>query len=164
MPFPHDSPASHSAASHSAAGRVHEAVLHLMKLCVGVTDVAHLRRLQEARLSSDPPLRHRTRSFPRRAAELLDGGSLYWVIGGAMLVRQRLLDITETRTPDAARATLLILDPTLVPVEARLMKPFQGWRYLEPAAAPADIARGSARGAAKLPEPLRRELASLCLL
>ncbi len=135
-----------------------------MKLCVGVTDVAHLRRLQEARLRSDPPVRHRTRSFPRRAGELLDGGSLYWVIGGAMLVRQRLLDITETRAPDAGRATLLILDPRLVPVEARLMKPFQGWRYLEPASAPADIAQSRARDAARLPEKLRRELASLCLL
>ncbi len=139
-------------------------MLHLMKLCVGVTDVAHLRRLQEARLRSDPPLRHRTRSFPRRAGELLAGGSLYWVIGGAMLVRQHLLDITETRMPDGSRATLLILDSKLVPVEARLMKPFQGWRYLEPAAAPADIVSRRAQGAARLPEPLRRELASLCLL
>ncbi len=135
-----------------------------MKLCVGVTNVAHLRRLQEARLRSDPPLRHRTRSFPRRAEELLAGGSLYWVIGGAMLVRQRLLDITETHAPDAGRATLLILDPELVPVTARLVKPFQGWRYLEAGAAPADIARSRASGAGRLPEPLRRELAALCLL
>jgi hypothetical protein len=135
-----------------------------MKLAVGVTDTAHLRRLQEARLRSDPPLRHRTRNFPRRAAELLAGGSLYWVIGGAMLVRQRLLDITETRAPDATRATLLILDAKLVPVQARLVKPFQGWRYLEAAAAPSDIVLRHARGAARLPEPLRRELISLCLL
>ncbi|HTU56109.1 MAG TPA: DUF1489 domain-containing protein [Acetobacteraceae bacterium] len=135
-----------------------------MKLCVGVTDVAHLRQLQEARLRSDPPLRHRTRSFPRRSAELLAGGSIYWVIGGAMLVRQRLLDIAETRAPDAGRATLLVFDTKLVPVEARLVKPFQGWRYLEAAAAPRDVAPSRAAGAARLPEQLRRDLAALCLL
>jgi hypothetical protein len=139
-------------------------VLHLMKLAVGVTDTAHLRRLQEARLRSDPPLRHRTRNFPRRAAELLDGGSLYWVIGGAMLVRQRLLDIIESRAADDSRSTLFILDARLVAVEARMIKPFQGWRYLEEAAAPPDIALRHAKGAARLPEPLRRELAALCLL
>lgn len=89
---------------------------------------------------------------------------MYWVIGGAMLVRQLLLDITETQTPDASRATLLVFDANLVPVEARLVKPFQGWRYLESAAAPRDIAPSSMRGAARLPEQLRRELAALCLL
>jgi hypothetical protein len=140
-------------------------VLHLMKLAVGVTDVAHLRRLQEARLRSDPPLRHRTRNFPRRASDILAGGSMYWVIGGAMLVRQRLTGITEARTPDGIPACLLLLDPKLVPVEARLVKPFQGWRYLEPTAAPPDISpRRAQAGAARLPEPLRRELAALCLI
>ncbi len=135
-----------------------------MKLCVGVTDVAHLRRLQEARFRSDPPLRHRTRSFPRRSAELLAGGSIYWVIGGAMLVRQRLRGISETRAPDGSRATLLLFEAKLVPVEARLVKPFQGWRYLDADAAPRDIVPSRAQGAARLPEQLRRELAALCLL
>lgn len=140
-------------------------MLHLMKLAVGVRDVAHLRSLQAERLRADPPLRHRTRSFPRRTQELLAGGSIYWVIGGAMLARQRLIDITPCTLKDGSRAAALVLDATLVPVEARLTKPFQGWRYFDPAAAPADIAgRRQARGVARLPESLREALTELCLL
>lgn len=140
-------------------------MLHLVKLCVGVSDPAHLKRLQRARLESDPPLRHRTRHMPRRRQELLAGGSIYWVISGALRVRQRLVDIVEIRTTSEGRGCALILDPRLVPVEARLVKPFQGWRYLEPAAAPADLAKSQAViGAKRLPEPLREALAMLCLL
>lgn len=137
-------------------------MLHLMKLAVGARDVAHLQAWQAAR---EKPLRHRTRNFPRRAAELLDGGSMYWVIGGAMLVRQRLTDIVDDKLEDGSACAGLLLDPVLVPVAARLMKPFQGWRYLKPEDAPADLARGvAAEGEAALPPRLRRELRSLGLL
>lgn len=140
-------------------------MLHLVKLCVGVRDVAHLRRLQQARLETDPPLRHRTRNFPRRSQELLAGGSLYWVISGAVRARQRLLDVVEVPAADGGHACALILDPDLVAVEARQAKPFQGWRYLEPSAAPADLSqRRPATGVGRLPEPLREALAALCLL
>jgi len=140
-------------------------MLHLMKLAVGVQDLTHLRRLQEARRGADPPLRHRTRNCPRRRPELLAGGSIYWVIGGVLRVRQGLLDIKEVAASEGGPAALLILDPMLVPVEARLAAPFQGWRYLEPSAAPPDIEpRRGAAGAARLPQPLRDALASLCLL
>lgn len=140
-------------------------MLHLVKLCVGVHDVEHLRSLQRARLETDPPLRHRTRNFPRRSEELLAGGSLYWVIAGTLRVRQRLLDIVEVPAADAGHHCALILDPHLVVVEARQVKPFQGWRYLDPAAAPPDLAtRRPATGAARLPESLREALAALCLL
>lgn len=140
-------------------------MLHLVKLCVGVRDPLHLKRLQRARLESDPPLRHCTRHMPRRRQELLAGGSIYWVICGALRVRQRLVDIVEVRTTSGGPGCALILDPRLVPVEARLVKPFQGWRYLEPAAAPADLAKSrTAIGATRLPEPLREALAMLCLL
>ncbi|HEX2940120.1 MAG TPA: DUF1489 family protein, partial [Rhodopila sp.] len=62
-------------------------MLHLTKLAVGVRDIDQLRDWQTERLRTNPPLRHRTRNFPRRRAEILDGGSLYWVINGSMLVR-----------------------------------------------------------------------------
>ena len=75
-------------------------MLNLMKLAVGVRDIAHLAELQAARAAILPPLRHRTRSFPRRAAEILEGGSMYWVIAGAMVVRQPILDIIEDRRDD----------------------------------------------------------------
>ncbi|MGH7106871.1 MAG: DUF1489 family protein [Acetobacteraceae bacterium] len=140
-------------------------MLHLMKLCVGVRDPQHLRRLQQARLRTDPPLRHRTRHVPRRRQELLAGGSLYWVISGALRVRQRLVDIVEIPPASGGPACALILAPRLTVVEARLVRPFQGWRYLEPAAAPADLRESrAATGAGRLPEPLREALAALCLL
>jgi len=111
------------------------------------------------------PLRHRTRNFPRRAAEVTDGGSIYWVVAGAMIVRQRVLDVVEERWEDGSACAGIVLDPVLVPVQARMMKPFQGWRYLAAEDAPADIvASGEAVGEARLPQALQRELRILCLL
>jgi hypothetical protein len=140
-------------------------MLHVMKLAVGVRDIAHLLELQAERARLLPPLRHRTRSFPRRAAEIIDGGSMYWVVAGAMVVRQRVLDIIEDTRDDGRNCAAFLLDPKLVPVAARLLKPFQGWRYLQPADAPADLtAARRARGTAALPPDLQRALRELCLI
>ncbi len=141
-------------------------MLHIIKLCVGVKEVAELATWQAQRLRQDPPLRHKTRMMPKRVAELLDGGSLYWVIGGLVRVRQRLLDVREEEWEDGSTGCGLVLDPELVPVELRPQKPFQGWRYLDPAAAPADLPRGGtqAEGLEKLPPALRAELRALCLI
>ena len=140
-------------------------MLHLAKLAVGIRDVAHLREVQAARAAARPPLRHQTRMFPRRTAEITDGGSIYWVIRGAMIVRQRVLDVQEDRWDDDTRCAGLVLNPELIPVEGRPVKAFQGWRYLLAAEAPADIGPdGPALGADGLPDSLRRELRTLCLL
>jgi hypothetical protein len=140
-------------------------VLHLTKLAVGVRDIAHLHALQAERAASSPPLRHRTRNFPRRAAEVIDGGSIYWVVQGTTLVRQRVLDIVEDRWDDDSACAGLILDPALVPLAGRATRPFQGWRYLLPEAAPPDLASlPEAVGEAALPPPLRAALRELALL
>ncbi len=140
-------------------------MIHMLKLCVGITDIAHLARVQAERLRTEPPLRHWTRSFPKRREELCDGGSLYWVISGATLVRQRILDVVEDSWDDGSRCAGILLDPTLVPVVGRPTKPFQGWRYLAPEAAPLDLAgQVEAEGAEELPEKLRAELRVLGLL
>ncbi len=140
-------------------------MLHLTKLAVGVRDIDHLRELQAERAQSNPPLRHRTRSFPRRHQEVIDGGSMYWVIGGSMLVRQRIVKIIEDRRDNGEACTGLVLDPKLVPLAGRPTKPFQGWRYLRPEEAPQDLAAAPrARGVDMLPPGLRRELQVLCLL
>ena len=138
-------------------------MLHLCKLAVGVRDVAHLRELQSTRATHEPPLRHRTRNFPRRAKEIAGQGSLYWVVKGAMVVRQPVLEIREDSWDDGSRCTALVLDPTLVPVSGRLVKAFQGWRYLEHADAPGDVALDAGVGDG-LPEPLLLKLRELCLL
>jgi hypothetical protein len=140
-------------------------MLHLTKLAVGIRDIAHLREVQAERTDSGQELRHRTRNSPRRRDELLDGGSMYWVIGGATVVRQRLRDVVADRWDDGTECAALILDATLIPVEARQTRPFQGWRYLDEAAAPPDLgARRDAQGLDELPPRLLRELRALCLL
>lgn len=143
-------------------------VLHIIKLCVGPRDVASLRAAQERRARLDPPLRHLTRMQPKRAAEILEGGSLYWVVAGFACVRQRILDIRTEAAEDGTAHAALVLDPALVAVAARPVKAFQGWRYLEAEAAPPDIAArppgAGEDGIAALPEALRRELQLLCLL
>jgi hypothetical protein len=140
-------------------------VLHLTKLAVGVRDIAHLHALQAERAAQNPPLRHRTRNFPRRATEVLDGGSIYWVVQGTTLVRQRIVDVIEDRWDDGAACAGLILDPVLVPLAGRATRPFQGWRYLLPEAAPPDLSSlPQAEGEAALPPPLRAALRELGLL
>ncbi len=140
-------------------------MLHLTKLAVGVRDIEELRAWQAQRAQSHPPLRHRTRMAPRRRDEVLDGGSIYWVIAGSMLARQRILDIRDDRRDDNTPCTALILDPLVVPLAGRPTRPFQGWRYLDPDDAPADLPEiGAVLGADVLPAALRRELRALCLL
>ena len=134
--------------------------LHLIKLAVGVGSLADLRARQA---SAHSPLRHTTRNFPRRAAEILPGGSIFWVVNRVVLARQPLLDIVAGARDEGSKGCDLLLDPTLVPVRGRLIKPFQGWRYLRAEDAPADDLAGYASGEA-LPEELARELRRLALL
>jgi len=140
-------------------------MIHLTKLAVGVRDIDHIRALQAERARANPPLRHRTRNSPRRRDEILEGGSLYWVISGTMLARQRILDIIEDKWDDSTSCAGLILHAELVPLVGRPTKPFQGWRYLHPEDAPADLAvREPLPGSDELPPTLQRELRALCLL
>ena len=140
-------------------------MLHLTKLAVGVRDTDHLREWQAERMRDNPPLRHRTRNCPRRRSEVVDGGSIYWVIAGTMLARQRILDIVEDRRADLTACTSLILDPDVVALSGRPTRPFQGWRYLDADDAPPDLpALGVVAGLETLPSALRHELRALCLL
>jgi len=142
-------------------------VLHIIKLAVGPKDVAALERAQAQRAASAEGLRHVTRMAPRRAPEILEGGgSLYWVVAGILRVRQRILAIEPVKRADGTAATALILQPGLVPVHPRPVKPFQGWRYLSAETAPPDLAEGDAvaEGIEALPPKLRRELADLGLI
>jgi hypothetical protein len=140
-------------------------MLHLMKLAVGIRDVAHLREVQANRLASQGRLRHLTRNFPRRAQEIVDGGSMYWVIAGALVVRQHISDITAAKYEDGSACAAIHLDPRLLAVAGRPIRPFQGWRYLAADAAPADIvAGGKVAGLDELPEALRRSLLALGLI
>jgi hypothetical protein len=145
--------------------------LNLIKLCVGAGSIEDLaawqaERLQQRRKAGEkrPHLFHRTFQTPKRREELLDGGSLYWVIKGIVQVRQPLLDISEGRKEDGTPCCLLILKTELIAVRPRPRRAFQGWRYLSAAEAPPDLKRSSANGITAMPPKLRKQLAELGLL
>ena len=142
--------------------------IHLIKLAVGVDDLEHLRKLQkqrrkERRQKPSSPHWVFTRNTPRRADELLDGGSLYWVIRGQIMCREPLRAIRPYRDKEGVGRCRLVLGPKIVLVEPRPFRAFQGWRYLEEKDAPRDLDR-AAPGARNMPEELRRELRGLGLL
>jgi hypothetical protein len=143
--------------------------LHIIKLCVGAESIEDLHAFQKERLAAQkkagekPRLFHTTFQTPKRQAELLAGGSLYWVIKGTIQVRQRLVGFEEGHKPDGSRCCLLLLDAALVPVRPAPRRAFQGWRYLDAADAPADLGRADKQLAA-LPPAMRRDLTDLGLL
>lgn len=143
--------------------------LHLIKLCVGIDSIEELADWQQARVAEQkraglqPRIVHTTFQMPKRDAELLDGGSLYWVIRGTVQVRQRLLGLEAGSRPDGRAACHILLDPELVAVRPVPRRAFQGWRYLAAADAPPDLSAVGVDGD-DMPDAMRRELAALGLL
>ncbi|MDQ0455961.1 DUF1489 family protein [Rhizobium paknamense] len=143
--------------------------LHLIKLCVGADSLDDLRQWVAERsmvamaAGLQPHSSHVTRMVPKRVEELLDGGSLYWIIKGQVMARQKLLDIVSFTGGDGITRCELLLGPEVVETTPAPRRPFQGWRYLEDKDAPRDL---SASGAnlEDMPDDLKRELAELGLL
>jgi hypothetical protein len=142
---------------------------HLIKLAVGCDGIADLEewieetRLLFKRLGRPYEQLHTTRMNPRRLTALTLETSLYWVIKGQLLCRQRLMEIRPFTDSEGIGRCHLVLEPLVHPVRPRPMRPFQGWRYLTAKDAPPDLA-GRGDQAAEMPEDLRRELAGMGLL
>ena len=138
--------------------------LHLIKLSVGTEDVADLAQWQSDRRYQTPDglPRHVTRMWPKRDADILEGGSIYWVIKGVTLCRQRILRLDKVQGADGIPRCAIVCDPDLVRVEPTRRAAFQGWRYLAPADAPADLSRARP-GEDDLPPALSAALAALGL-
>tara|TARA_Y100001933_G_scaffold240364_1_gene265821 strand:+ start:847 stop:1272 length:426 start_codon:yes stop_codon:yes gene_type:complete len=136
--------------------------LHLIKLSVGTTSVEDLEAWQrDPRAQGKDGLpRHVTRMWPRRAAELLDGGSIYWVIQGIVQCRQRILRLDEVTGEDGIRRCAIVLEPGLIRTATAQKRPFQGWRYLSPGDAPPDLGRARTREDS-LPPALSAALADI---
>jgi len=143
--------------------------LHLIKLSVGAESLKDLEDWIKLRLKQNPAKGaarrhvHVTRMTPKRETELLDGGSIYWVIKGELAARQRLTAIEPFRDQDGIARCRLLMEPKLIPVRPRPVRPFQGWRYLPAEDAPPDLG-SRADAVAEMPEPMRRELRDLGLL
>jgi len=134
--------------------------LHLIKLCVGVETPEQLEAIHARRAAAGGGAPHHvTRQTPRRAEEIVDGGSLYWVMKRVVMARQRVtaLEAVERDGRDACR---IVLDPAIVRTEPMLKRPFQGWRYLKDSEAPRDLPDAAA-GGEDLPPELRRRLMEL---
>ena len=136
--------------------------MHLIKLCVGVSEVQELADWQVLRKKQNRRVFHVTRMIPRRADEIVDGGSIYWVIRAMITVRQRITEIEPFTDEEGISRCRLIFDPQLVLVRPVPRRAFQGWRYLSAEDAPPDLGRHDA--ASELPAKMRRELAELGLL
>ena len=136
--------------------------LHLIKLCVGVEHPDELakwqakRRKQTGRSASF----HVTRMWPKRKTELLDGGSLYWVMKGFIKARQEIVGMEPVEGEDGISRCAFLLNPDIVKVELTPRKAFQGWRYLQGIQVPRDIIETGDQGE-HMPENLRHELARL---
>lgn len=139
--------------------------IHLVKLCVGAESVEDLAEWQESQRDRWPAGRavHVTRMWPKRAEELVAGGSLYWVIRGLILCRQRILALEELRGEDGVARCALLLDPAIIRTEAAPRAPFQGWRYLPAAEAPRDLAPAAPARQERLPPALAAALLELGL-
>lgn len=136
--------------------------MNMLKLCVGaetVEDLANWQRQSRAKGSDGLP-RHVTRMWPRQAGALCDGGSLYWVVKGVILCRQKIRRLDEVVRDDGITRCGIVLDPEIHRTEAVTKRPFQGWRYLKPADAPADLTRARA-AEPDLPPQLAAALAEI---
>jgi hypothetical protein len=143
--------------------------LHLVKLCVGADSIEDLREWVAERSFNaiaaglEPHSIHTTRMVPKRVEELLEDGSLYWVIKGQVSARQKLLGLRTVTGGDGIQRCELVLGPEVIETAPQPKRPFQGWRYLSGDDAPPDLGK-LGEDVAKLPEDLRRELAELGLL
>ena len=139
--------------------------LHLIKLCVGITSVEDLMtwRAQNNPKGLEALSQHVTRMWPKRAEEVLDGGSLFWVIKGAIQARQRITALNEAIGQDGIRRCAIVMDPEIVRVAPAQRRPFQGWRYLKPEDAPPDLS-DKRRGDSALPPELSAALAEIGVL
>jgi hypothetical protein len=138
--------------------------LNILKLSVGSDSVEDHEGWQVSQRHRWPPGRaiHVTRMWPKRETELLNGGSLYWVIKGLILCRQRIIGLEQVTGGDGISRCAFHLDATIIRTEAAPRRPFQGWRYLDPADSPRDLAKGRDREDA-LPHALAQALAEIGL-
>lgn len=137
--------------------------VNIIKLCVGIDSVEHLteaRKLDPRNKGLDYNF-HITRFKPKRADEVLEGGSLYWVIKGFVQARQKIIGFEAVKTDNGTKC-MIKMDKKIHLTESQPRRAFQGWRYLDTNSAPDDLPKGSKIG--EMPAELRNELKELGLI
>ncbi len=140
-------------------------MMHLLKLSVGSESVDSMAAWQNSARAKGPDglPRHITRMWPKREAQVLEGGSIYWVVQGFIRCRQRVLRMDEVIGQDGIRRCAFVLDPELIRTTTAKRRPFQGWRYLDPTDAPADLPR-TRHSDDTLPDDMSAALADIGVL
>ena len=113
--------------------------VHLKKLAVGVKSLENLIERQKLIIETYGDLLHFTRNRPKRVDELIDGGSIYWIVNRKVSVRQLILDVKSLDREDGKKSTGIVLQNKLIRVRPVPMRPFQGWRYYQTSDVPPDI-------------------------
>jgi len=141
-------------------------VVHIVKLAVGIEDVGHLEQQQKARMKRDNALIHTTRNMPVRSYEILDGGSIFWVIKKFVRARQRIINIKTGVDSKGRRSCSFVLDAKLIKTELMEIRAFQGWRYFKDEKIPPDLNKIEMSGKIneELPLEMQVELKTLGLL
>lgn len=136
--------------------------VHLLKLSVGTETVEGLTAWQATKRAQAPDgmPRHITRMWPKRGDDVLNGGSIYWVIKGVILCRQPILRLDDYLSADGIRRCAIVCKPGLIRVAATPKRAFQGWRYLAAEDAPADLPAGHQDEEA-LPPEMSKALAAI---
>jgi hypothetical protein len=139
--------------------------INLIKLSVGTESVEGLAAWHQTKRAQTVDFlpRHVTRMWPKREPELLNGGSIYWVIKGLIKSRQCIMRLDEVIGSDGIRRCAIVLDPELHRTQSATKRPFQGWRYLPPSDAPPDLPKGR-ENEDTLPTELNRALAEIGVL
>lgn len=135
--------------------------VHLLKIAVGIESLDHFRQRMKARKTKT--FTHYTRHMPKRAEEVLAGGSLYWIVKGYIAVRCPIVRLEEAVLENKGPHCGIVMKTELIPVLPQPRRPHQGWRYLEADDAPPDL-KTLGKGAAEMPPELMAELRSLGLL
>jgi hypothetical protein len=135
--------------------------VHLVKVAVGIESIEHFRQRMKARRGRT--FTHHTRHMPKRAEEVLAGGSLYWIVKGRIAVRCPIVGLKDVVLEGEGPHCGIVMKTELIPVVPQPRRPHQGWRYLEADEAPADLPK-MGRGSAELPPELAAELRDLGLL
>ena len=146
-------------------GRDMSSTINLVKLCVGAEEVQDLLNWQKNPRALGPSglPRHVTRMWPKREAEILAGGSLYWVFKGLILCRHKILALEEVDRGDGIRRCGIVLERDVTRVTPTPKRPFQGWRYLKPEDSPRDL-NANRTEEETLPRELQTALAEIGVL
>ena len=137
--------------------------LHLLRPAVGIESTDHLVEVFRKRAKPGPPpgVFITTRNVPRRQDELADRGSVYWIIKGQIRARSPIQRVEELENDKGKRYCHIWLEPQPILTVPQPRRPMQGWRYLKPEDAPADLPRGED---GEMPAEMAAELKELGLI